>query len=103
MNCISLLEIPDMVAYSLLLLTFNCNSFHIFSTHVKRQPDRTGYLLYLLCELARIPIATTNKTKLNNLKQLLLGGSIIGKKNPHHHTTTPGPITIKAVPDNLGS
>jgi hypothetical protein len=36
-------------------------------------------------------IATTNKTKQNKAKQLLLSGYIIGKKTT---TTTPGSFTI---------
>jgi hypothetical protein len=39
-------------------------------------------------------IATTNKTKQNKAKQLLLSGYIIGKKTTTTTTTTPGSITI---------
>jgi hypothetical protein len=45
-------------------------------------------------------VATTQQTTQNKTKQLGWCGIIIGKLN---HTTTPGPITFKAVPGKLGS
>ena len=50
-----------------------------------------------------VAITTTQPTTQNKTKQLGWCGYIIGKKPTPPHHTTPGPITIKAVLDNIGS